>query len=57
MTMKRYLRNILLFFSPLLLVLALYFVLDPFKVLRDYDAYYTSGTPDYVVLNRGYVST
>ncbi|MFZ1730382.1 MAG: hypothetical protein WBQ23_07390 [Bacteroidota bacterium] len=55
--MKRYLKNILLFLSPLLLVVLLYFVFDPFKVLRDYDSYYVSGKPDYVVLNRGYVST
>lgn len=55
--MRRYLRRILLFFSPLFAVLVLYFVLDPFKVLYDYKMYYTSGKPDYVVLNRGYVST
>lgn len=55
--LRRYLRRILLFFAPFLLVLALYFVLDPFKVLRDYERYYISGTPDYVVLNRSHVST
>ncbi len=55
--MKHYLKNISLFISPLLLVILLYFVMDPFKVLREYDSYYVSGIPDYVVLNRGYVST
>ncbi|MCB2203772.1 hypothetical protein KQI65_03420 [bacterium] len=55
--MKRYLRQILLFFSPLLLLLALYIPMDPFKVVFSHDVYYRSGQPDYVVLNRGYVST
>ncbi|MFA6235069.1 MAG: hypothetical protein WC824_12925 [Bacteroidota bacterium] len=55
--MKRYLKNVLLFMTPLLLVAALYFVFDPFKVLGTYESYYASGMPDYVVLNRGYVST
>lgn len=54
--MKRYLRQIALFFSPLFAVLLLYVIMDPFKVLRDYEVYYTSGETDYVVLNRGYVS-
>jgi hypothetical protein len=55
--MKRYLRKIAFFFSPLFAVLLLYVIMDPFKVLRDYEVYYTSGKADYVVLNRGYVST
>ena len=55
--LRRYLRRILLFFTPLFLVLALYFVLDPFKVLRGHENHYVSGTPDYVVLNRSHVST
>ena len=55
--LRRYLRRTLLFFTPFFLVLGLYFALDPFKVLYDYDSYYASGTPDYVVLNRGYAST
>lgn len=55
--MKRYLRKILLFFSPLFVVFVLYFLLDPFKVVWSYDQYYMSGRPDYVVLNRGHVST
>lgn len=55
--LRRYLRRILLFFAPFFVVLALYFVLDPFKVLREYESYYLSGAPDYVVLNRSHVST
>ncbi len=55
--MKRYLRQIALFFSPLFAVLLLYVIMDPFRVLREYEVYYTSGEADYVVLNRGYVGT
>lgn len=45
------------FLSPLILIMVLYFVCDPFMVLRHYDSYYTSGKPMYVILDRDYIST
>ncbi len=55
--MRPYLTKLLFFISPFLLVSSLYFVLDPFKVIHSYESYYVSGQPEYIVLNRGYVST
>jgi len=41
---------------PMLLLTASYLYFDPYKVLRPYSAYFESGKPNYVVLNKGYVS-
>jgi len=43
--------------APVLFIVILYLVFDPFKVLYSYSSYYISGEPSYVILNRDYVST
>ena len=53
--MKQYLLKLLLFLSPILLIVGTYVVLDPFKVIWHYDNYYASLQE--VILNRGAVST
>lgn len=53
--MKQYLLKLLLFLSPLLLIVGTYVVFDPFKVIWHYDNYYANLRE--VVINRGYVST
>ena len=54
--MKRFLAKLLIFLSPFLVVVALYFIKDPFKVLYHYKSYYENGKPLYIVVNRDYVS-
>ena len=53
--MKRYLLKLLLFLSPILLIVGTYVIFDPFKVIWHYDNYYANLRE--VVINRGYVST
>lgn len=56
--MNKFCLRILLFLSPLLLVLILYLVHDPFKVVKHYDCYYpTDGSPLILDNNRSFVST
>lgn len=55
--MRAFLKRLLVFCIPLLLLLALYIILDPFKVIWHYDSYYKDGMPQYVTLNKDYVST
>lgn len=52
-----FLFKLLLFSIPFVLFILLYFYLDPFKVVRHYDCYYESGKPNYIALNKDYVST
>ncbi|MGN6616759.1 MAG: hypothetical protein ACTHJ5_06240 [Ilyomonas sp.] len=54
--MKRFLIRLSLFCLPLFVLIAIYVCTDPFKVIYHYDAYYQSGKPMYVELNRDYVS-
>lgn len=42
---------------PIMLLTAYYVIDDPFKVIKSYDTYYRAGCPNYVGLNRDYVST
>ena len=42
---------------PVTLLLCVYVILDPFKVLYAYPSYYTSGVPCYIPCNRDFVST
>lgn len=42
---------------PLLIILCLYIIFDPFKVLRNYDSYIDKNAKGAVVLNRDHVST
>ncbi len=53
--MKHYLLKLLLFLSPILLIVGTYVILDPFKVIWHYDNYYANLRE--VIINRGYVST
>lgn len=52
-----FLIKLFLFSIPFVLFIMLYFYLDPFKVVRRYDCYYISGRPNYIALNKDYVST
>jgi hypothetical protein len=45
------------FFAPVLLLAVVYVISDPFKVLYNYESFYKSGDPLYIILNRDYVST
>lgn len=54
---KRFFSRLLIFCSPFVLVIMLYVILDPFKVVRKYACYYISDEIPGVTLNRGYVST
>ena len=57
MDIRRFVIKTLLFASPLYLLIAVYGVLDVFKVLRYHDPYYVNGRPMGVVLNAGHVAT
>lgn len=52
--MKRFITKILLFFSPILLVIGAFILLDPFRIIWHYEDYY-EGT--HIGINRGFVST
>ncbi len=54
--MRLFLKLLLASF-PVLAILAVYFVKDPFKVLYHYDSYFPQDGISYVVLNKDYVST
>lgn len=54
---KGILRFFLEFFLPVLLMLVLYIVLDPFMLIKEYDSFYENGKPAYVDRNNDYVST
>ena len=54
---KIFVAKLLLFSIPFVLFVLLYFYWDPFKVVRYYDSYYLSGQPNYITLNKDYVST
>ena len=54
---RYFMGKLLLFLVPLWLVIALYIILDPFKVIREYDSYYVDGKPTYVNVDHDYVST
>lgn len=53
--MKKFLSRILALSIPFDIVLALYLILDPFRVVWHYDKYYSS--TNHVAVNRGYAST
>jgi hypothetical protein len=46
-----------MFFAPVLFLAVVYLIWDPFKVLYNYESFYKSGDPLYIILNRDYVST
>lgn len=53
----RFVRLLLLFAIPFVLLIALYLVADPFKVIRQYDDYYPERVAGGVSLNPGHVAT
>lgn len=55
--MKLFVKKISFFFIPLILLVSLYFYLDPFMVIKNYDSYYDSNVTSRVGLNVDYVST
>jgi hypothetical protein len=55
--MFRFIRKVCIFLLPLFVLLALYFVLDPFKVIHYYSNYYNLDEAGRVGINRDYVST
>jgi hypothetical protein len=55
--MNRFILKILIFSLPLLFVVFLYFILDPFKVLYKYDSYFKEKVNGTVYLNTDYVAT
>ncbi len=55
--MKKFILKLLFYLSPLLIVLAVYALKDPFKVIYHYDAYYKPDDSDYFSLCSDYVST
>jgi hypothetical protein len=57
MTARSFITRLLIFSIPFFLLVGLYFCMDPFKVFKHYDRYYTSGQPSYVSLNKDVVST
>lgn len=57
MKIRLFIGKLLLFSIPFLIILLIYFYLDPFKVVKHYDSYYQSGLPNYISLNKDYIST
>ena len=52
-----FLGKLFAFVTPFVVLIVLYFYVDPFKVIKNYSSFYRSGYPQYVVLNKGFVST
>ena len=52
--MKRFIRFCMLLSLPVFIMVICYIIIDPFKVIWDYDLYYQSD--DFIQLNRGFVS-
>ncbi len=57
MKIRLFLGKLALFSLPFLFFVGFYFYLDPFKVVKHYDSYYHSGRPNYISLNKDYIST
>ncbi|RFM28167.1 hypothetical protein [Deminuibacter soli] len=57
MKVRLFLKRLFLFSLPLVPFVVLYLVLDPFKVIGHYAAYYRSDKPNYISLNKDFVST
>lgn len=55
--MKSFIYKLLLFLVPFVLLLMVYIALDPFKVLKKYDAFLNTKAGGRVALNKDYVST
>lgn len=57
MKVRRFFIKLLIFSLPFIAVILLYIWLDPFKVVRPYPQYFTSGRPSYISLNKDHIST
>ena len=55
--MTRFIKTLVLFSLPFVLLLAAYIITDPFKVVWDYDNYYPTGKSDGISLNPSHVAT
>ena len=55
--LRGFLRSLTIFASPFVVLLMLYLLLDPFKVVWSYDSYYPTNVAGGVSLNPGYVAT
>lgn len=59
--MKKFLISLLLFLSPILVLLTIYVVTDPFKTLHHYENFYTTTNEQYIMpvigVDRDYIST
>lgn len=55
--MSRFIKKIFLFSLPLIFIVTLYFILDPFKVLYNYDSFFNKKVEGTVFLNTDYVAT
>jgi hypothetical protein len=53
----KFFKKILFFIIPFIILLVIYLILDPFKVVKSYSSYYISDEINGVGLNRGFVST
>lgn len=58
--MIEFLKRLSIFMTAIILLLIIlitvYLIFDPFKVVHKYEAYYNSGEPSYITLNRDFVS-
>lgn len=56
MKIRIFIGRLLLFSIPFVILMGMYFYIDPFKVVQHYDSYYVTG-PNYISLNKDFVST
>ena len=57
MKIRLFIVKLLIFSIPFLFFVGFYFYLDPFKVVKHYESYYHSGRPNYISLNKDFIST
>ncbi|MHA4847750.1 hypothetical protein ACX0G7_26520, partial [Flavitalea antarctica] len=57
MRIRSFFLNLAVFSIPLILSIFMYLWMDPFKVIGHYDSYYDSNEPNYISLNKDFVST
>ncbi len=55
--MLKFFRKALLFVIPFIILLVVYFILDPFKVVKHYSNYYGVDEIGRIGINRDYIST
>ncbi len=55
--LSKFFIKVFLISLPILILLYIYIIEDPFKIIYNYDSFYKSGLPQYVTLDADYVST